>query len=422
MFTHLLRLALAHSLKPFLFKAVEPEREVDHAGDSFLGSEDYGLYIHIPFCREICDFCPYNKILYDSEKMSRFVESLKAEAEMNCSRIPEGARLRSIYFGGGSPALAAEYLPGIIEVLERCYGRAADIGVELHPRDADSATLDRLKSCGVNMVSIGVQSFEGRSLEAIGRGGTDGAAALMMAREKGFVVVDSDLIFALPGQSEDSLLDDFRKAAEAGAKQISTYPFIRFSFAGGRYPRPSAGKQRRLLKVLAGVSDSFGFRRTSVWTFAAEGSGRYSSVTRNNVLGLGPSATSLFAERFTINTFSVEEYCDSLEAGRSPRALELRFSPRVRRMYWLFWSCYNLHLSDEEFRRFFGLGLTDEFGGVLRAALLAGLIRRNGSGYDLTGRGALWFHRVEQIYTHQYISKTWRICSRTPRPRRIGLF
>ena len=175
------------------------------------------------------------------------------------------------------------------------------------------------------MVSLGVQSFDPDSLEQIDRGGVNIEDCFSMVREVGFEVVDVDLIFALPEQTEKILEDDFRLAVNSGGSQISTYPFIRFSFAGKKYPKPSRRRQRALLKLLAVISRDMGYERTSVWTFAEKGSERYSSVTRNNVLGFGPSATSLFSDRFTINTFSVDEYCRSLEKRSKPGSTRTLF-------------------------------------------------------------------------------------------------
>ena len=423
MVTHLLRLALAHSLKPFLFQASSPEDEENRSPDIFL-SNSFGLYIHVPFCEKICDFCPYNKEIYSAEKMKMYIAALKREISLKAGRVElqANAKLESIYLGGGSPALAAEYLPDIFNLLEEYFGETERIGVELHPRDVSPENLLKLKELGVNMVSLGVQSFDQNSLEQINRDGINVNECFTLIKDAGFEVVDVDLIFALPGQTEKMLERDFKLAVKSGGSQISTYPFIRFSFAGKKYPRPSRRRQRSLLKLLVDVAGDMGYERTSVWTFAEKGSERYSSVTRDNVLGFGPSATSLFSGRFTINTFSVDEYCRSLENTQSPVALELFFKPRVRKMYWLFWSCYNIHISGQQYRTLFKEELDHEFGGVLRAALFLKLIEKTDEGYNLTEKGAVLFHRVEQVYTHQYIDKTWRICRSNPRPARIGLF
>ena len=138
MTTHLLRLALSHSLKPFLFKATSSENEGIRSPDSFL-SNSFGLYLHVPFCEKICDFCPYNKELYSAEKMKMFIEALKKEIAVKAARVElqPNAELESIYLGGGSPALAIEYLPVIFSLLREYFGEPERIGVELHPRDVN---------------------------------------------------------------------------------------------------------------------------------------------------------------------------------------------------------------------------------------------------------------------------------------------
>ncbi|MDC7126161.1 MAG: radical SAM protein [Spirochaetales bacterium] len=419
MFTNFLRLSLAHSLKPFRFTKINPETEAARPKEEFLNNE-IGLYIHVPFCRTICDFCPYNKELYTEEKMRRFIPSLLKE--LSSGKMPENYRITSLYFGGGSPALAIDYLPEIMNHVRSLYGNPASIGMELHPENLTPEILDKLNAAGVNMVSVGSQSFEDNNLKRLGRTAAEIEHGFTLIKERNFNVVDTDLIFAIPGQSEDTLVKDFTKAARLGATQISTYPFIRFSYTGQNYPRPSRRLQRRLLDVLADTAEDVGFDRTSVWTFAKKDSGQYSSVTRNNFIGFGPSATSLFRDRFCINSFSLDEYCRNIDASESPRVLELKFSQRVRQMYWLFWSCYNLKISKPDFANFFNRALDKEFAGVLKAAQILKLIAPHSDGYSLTRKGALWFHRVEQVYTHQYIDKTWRTCSKSPRPEGIELY
>lgn len=421
MLTHFLRLILARSMKPFQFRAVPPETPADRKEGTFL-SKHIGLYIHIPFCESICDFCPYFKELYDAEKMELYVSALLKELEYRKASLPAEYSLSSLYFGGGSPALAVDYLPRIMEAVKQHYGQPESLGIELHPRDMEQSTLEKLKNLGINMVSLGAQSFDPGSLKELGRSGMSAEDGFSRVRNMGFEIIDVDLIFAVPGQNRESLERDFRKAVELGATQVSTYPFIRFSYTGQHYPSPSRRKQRQLLNQLNSTAEETEFCRTSVWTFGKKDKGKYSSVTRNNVLGFGASATSLFRERFALNAFSVEEYCRSLNKGKSPQVLELQFSSRVRKMYWLFWSSYNLRISETEFRRFFGKSPLEEFPFALRVGLLAGLLRSDGEDLCLTDRGALLFHRVEQVYTHQYIDKTWRICGSNPRPDRINLF
>lgn len=416
--THILRLMLARQLGPFSLQQ----------SSGFLPSYDvpnFGLYVHVPFCRTFCDFCPYYKIRARPESIEAFRTALVAEIELAGSRL--GARdsrsaVSSLYLGGGSPATLIADLPAIRRAIDGVLPVAGHCGIELHPRDVGQETARRLLDAGFDMVSLGVQSFSTALQENLGRESSDGARALHRLSSAGFPTIDVDLIFAIPGQGEDDLCNDFRRAVELGATQVSTYPFIEFSYANNPRRPLSHGKKRRMLDALLATADELQFERTSVWTFAKRGSTRYSSVTRDFFLGFGPSAASLGRDAFKVNTFSVSSYVQAVKSGRIPTAVALQFAPRTRRLYWIFWNVYNGFLSRATYRGLFGSELRDDFASAIALAERSGLLQAADDGWRVTSRGSRLFHRIEQVYTHQYIDKTWRASMTNPWPEAIDLY
>jgi len=415
MITHLLRMFLGHSLRPFTFRSgFSPSHPLD--------SDGLGLYLHVPFCRKLCDFCPYDKRLLDANLLNQYMDAVAGEIRMVSSRFDHRRRVESVYFGGGTPALAVDHLPRIVDALRGHFDFDGRMAIELHPDDLEPDTIQTLKSVGFDMVSIGVQSFQQDVLKEVGRRESDMRRRIGAAVEAGFSTVDVDLIFCLPGQTAASLAADFTAAVAAGATQVSTYPFIRFSYANTRYRSRSQREKREMLATLTETAESLGFERSSVWSFTRPGTLRYSSVTRSAYVGFGVSAASLYADAFTINTFAVDAYIESIARNAAPVALTLAFRPRIRELYWLFWSAYSLRIRPGAFRAMFGTDLLATFGPALKWALTLGIIAPDGTDYVLTERGAYWFHVVEQLYTHQYIDKTWRICGTTPWPERVSLY
>lgn len=416
MLTHALRLVLAHQVRPFTFQPAPgdlPDLDVPNLG----------VYVHIPFCETLCPFCPYFKTRYDPRAAGPFVEALLAEIDLVGRRcLPRGRPITSIYFGGGSPALLAGHLAAINARIRAHFRLAGDAGVELHPRDVRPGLPETLVDAGFNMVSLGVQSFSPRLLETLGRSGEDPAPPLAALARRGFDAIDVDLIFGIPGQSGEELRADFLRAAGEGATQISTYPFIDFSYARNRRKPLGRRGKRRLLSTLLETAEEAGFVRTSVWTFGRKGRPRYSSVTRDNFVGFGPSATSLGRDHFKVNTFSVDAYAACVGEGRLPTALKMPFSARSRGLYWLFWNCYNGEISASVYRELFGRSLRRDFGASLAAGTALGVLARSGDVWSLTGHGSYLFHLVEQAYTHQYIDKTWRHSMRTPWPDALYLY
>ncbi|MDW8800242.1 radical SAM protein [Clostridium sp. A1-XYC3] len=415
MITSFLRLLFTKSFKPFVFTN-------ERIYELNTNVPELGIYIHIPFCTTICSFCPYNKVKYDKSLAASYKDALINEINMVGSEDKKENKITSVYFGGGSPALMLNELSDILTALRNNFDIKCNIGLELHPRDISFETLLKLKEIGFDMVSIGIQSFEEKCLKVLGREYIDGAEKVKMAAAAGFNTIDVDLIFGIEGQSQEDLRRDFTTAFTSGATQVSTYPFIDFSYAHNKSKPLGKKEKKKLLEYLETVSDELQCVRTAVWTFGKKDVQRYSSITRDNFIGFGPSATTLLKDFFKINTFSVKEYIKCINDGNIPTALTLKFSKRTRALYWLFWNSYTLKISKESFKRLFNVELEQVFKFELSLGILMGLIRKTDEGYELTDRGTYQYHLVEQAYTHQYIDKTWKAARQEPWPENIRLY
>lgn len=230
-----------------------------------------------------------------------------------------------------------------------------------------------------------------------------------------------DLIFALPGQTREDLEKDIDTAFANGANHIAVYPFIDFTFTGSAVREMSKREKRRLLDGITRYCLDRGCARDSIWTFSKEEHAKYSSMTRNTFLGFGCSATTLLKEQFKINTFSVEEYCRRMKGDTSATSLTIRFSPRQRMVYYLFWTLYSTKLDEADFEKFFGIPLKKMYGTEFRLAKLFGFLKENKGVYSLTSKGAFYYHYYENYYTLAYIDKMWGIMSREAFPQSIKL-
>ncbi len=411
----LLRILLTRSFHPFVFNG-RFENQLQYAG-----LEDLGLYVHIPFCRSLCSFCPYYKVVYNQPLAQAYKDALLKEIDLVCHEQHERLPVTSLYFGGGTPALLVDDLKEIIDRLRQYFEIGGGVGVEIHPDDITGPILAKLKAAGVTMVSIGAQSFDEGCLQKLGRSNIGLVDKMQLVRQAGFDVVDVDLIFAIPGQTDELLIKDIQTAFALGATQVSTYPFIDFTFADNQYRPMSKLVKKQMLSRLIAYSRSAGLVRTSVWTFAKPGSGRYSSITRDNFLGFGASATTLLKDIFKINTFSIEPYIERIQSGNLPTSLTLDFSRRQRAVYFLFWSAYGLQVNPEKFARLIGVPLQKMYGFEISLACKLGYLRQVGDQYELTDKAAMIYHDIEQVYTTAYIDKMWRISRIEPFPRRIVL-
>lgn len=410
------RMYLTRSFRPFTFLPDDGTRIPD-----LTGTAKPGLYVHIPFCRSICNFCPYCKTLFDRAQFDRYIAALKSEIKLFSTGFQSPVTVSSLYFGGGSPALAADRLGEIIDTLRRYYRITDGIGIELHPDDVNADTLRKLKDAGVTRISIGIQSFQEKYQSLLGRKAVDAASlkhALELVR---FDTVSMDFIFALPGQMPEDLKSDIRTAFDNGANHVAVYPFINFTFAPTRVNAASGREKRRLLDDVTEYFRETDCYRDSIWTFTKDPAHRYSSMTRDNFIGFGCSATTLLRHQFRVNTFSVDAYCDRIAEGRLPTALRCDFTERQRMVYWLFWRLYTTRLAAGDFEAFFGVPLNKTFGTEFAAAKLAGMIREHDGIYELTDKGAFYFHYYEGYYTLAYIDKMWGLLRGNPFPSGMTL-
>lgn len=413
--TSLLRIYLTRSFKPFVFEG-NYQNKLD-----FMDLDDLGLYVHIPFCRSLCSFCPYCKEIYNNKKADAYKVALLKEIDIVCTGMARKKQATSLYFGGGTPALMIDDLKDIIDKIKEYFIITGGIGLELHPDDISEGTLEKLKSAGVTMVSIGIQSFHDDCLRKLGRNSDSLIEKIKIVKNGNFDVVDVDLIFAIPGQTDEILADDIRTAFENGATQISTYPFIDFTFADNEY-KPMTGKtKRKMLKNLTEYCHQIDMDRTSVWTFAKHDTEKYSSVTRDTFIGFGVSATTLLKSIFKINSFSIEEYIRRVQAGSLPTSLTLKFTQRQRAAYYLFWSAYSMKIQVGKFEKIVGKPLKKMFRFEFFLAEKAGLVRKNGDIYEIADYAAYLYHSIEQVYTTAYIDKMWNISRKIAFPDKIIL-
>ncbi len=411
----LARMWLTRSTKPFQFTNENDEII------SYKDEKNLGLYVHIPFCKQICEFCPYCKELYAPEKMDDYVLALIKEIRLIGSMNAGKKRATSLYFGGGSPALAAPYLKMIINEIEEFFEVTEGIGIELHPGEIDVELLTQLKEAKITKISVGIQSFQKKYTDILHRGNIDKDNISSALNKVPFETVSMDFIFALPDQTYNDLQNDIDTAFSIGANHIAIYPFIDFAFSSNEFkPVCEKDKKKLLYKTLTYCREQ-GYNRTSIWTFSNEESSRYSSMTRENFLGFGCSATTLLKDSFKINTFSADEYIDMVNAGRIPTSLTIKFTKRQRMIYYLFWETYTTTISPANFESFFGSALKKKYGLELAAAKLLGFIHQKKDQLHLTERGTYYYHYFEQFYTLSYIDKMWGIMKEKAFPEELTL-
>lgn len=411
--TSLTRMWLTRTVKPFTFK-----NEYDRILP-FMECKNLGLYVHIPFCKSICDFCPYCKVRYLADLCDKYIDALIKEIHIVGGQNTEKKTVTSLYFGGGTPALAATRIKEIVDALNEHFIITDGIGLELHPDNVNVETLQILKDAGVTKISIGIQSFCDKYQKILGRKKINTSAMKSALAAVPFETVSMDFIFALPEQTYKDLKSDIDMAFSLGANHIAIYPFIDFTFTKSPIVAMPKKEKRQLLDAITQYCLSKGYLRDSIWTFSSKPNAKYSSMTRDNFLGFGCSATSLFKEQFKINTFNVESYCDRIASNNLATSLTIRFTKRQRMIYWLFWTAYSTKVNIKDFEKFFGIPLKKMYGFELWISKRLGFVKEYDGIYEMTLKGAFYYHYYENFYTLSYIDKMWGIMRKESFPKEI---
>ncbi|WP_088044414.1 radical SAM family heme chaperone HemW [Bacillus sp. EAC] len=189
------------------------------------------VYIHIPFCQQICYYCDFNKFMMDRQPVDQYLEYLEKEIVQSLKRNPI-MNLKTVFVGGGTPtALTIPQTQRLVDMINRHIIKGQN-GIEMtfesNPNEISKEKLQILKDGGVNRISFGAQTFDEGLLKKIGRTHSPNEIeeAIQTAREVGIENINLDLMYALPGQTMDQFVDSLDKAMELPIQHISAYSLI----------------------------------------------------------------------------------------------------------------------------------------------------------------------------------------------------
>ena len=265
-----------------------------------------GLYLHIPFCVSKCGYCDFYSVT-DRDLMRGYVSALLGHIR-EYGRTCSGYTVDTVYIGGGTPTcLGPKYLGRILQEVRSKFPLAddAEITVECNPESTDKKVLDMMKKQGVNRLSFGVQSAHDEELKKIGRIHTFQQAkdAVDLARAKGFANISLDLMYGLPGQTQEMFLDSVEQCLALGPRHLSCYglklePATRMGRENPALPDDDAQADTYL--AMCELLRKNGFEHYEISNFAKSG-----FRSRHNMkywdlseyLGLGPGAHSFMNGR-----------------------------------------------------------------------------------------------------------------------------
>lgn len=294
-----------------------------------------GIYIHIPFCKQACYYCDFH-FSVNLEKQDQLVSAIRHEISIQKDYLdPEP--VETIYFGGGTPSLLSrQQLSSIFESLKNNFTLApSEITLEANPDDLTPKKLQALKDVGINRLSIGIQSFDDTVLKYLNRAHNAKLAiqCLEDAHRIGFDNISLDLIYAIPGQSEDQWRSNIDRAIELQPRHISSYSltieertvFGNWAAKGKLFPVADDATATQM-EMLADRLERAGYLHYEVSNFSKPGfeSRHNSNYWRNKkYLGLGPSAHSYNGTSRQFNVSNNTQYLKSISQDSLPATIEI---------------------------------------------------------------------------------------------------
>jgi oxygen-independent coproporphyrinogen-3 oxidase len=309
-------------------------------------SEGISLYIHLPFCENLCTFCGCHKRITKRHDVEEpYIEALIAEWKLYLELFDETPRIREIHLGGGTPTFfSVENLQKLIrEILKTAIlTEDYELGFEGHPNNTTREHLEALYALGFRRCSFGVQDYDTTVQETINRiqpyanvkNVTD------WAREIGYKSISHDLVFGLPKQTLSNVLDTIQKTAELRPDRLAFYSYAHVPWIKGVGQRgydendlPKDEVKRELYERGKELLSEFGYEEIGMDHFALRSDSLYQSMIQKKLhrnfmgytsgktqlmIGLGMSAISDSWYSFAQNEKSVEEYENRVSRGELP--------------------------------------------------------------------------------------------------------
>jgi oxygen-independent coproporphyrinogen III oxidase len=381
---------------------------------------DFGLYLHLPFCRKRCKFCYFRVFTeMDSERINRYLAALGEEIELY-SRLPAIAArpLRFVYFGGGTPSLlGVRQLTSLVERLRRAmpWDGVEEVTFECEPGTLTRSKIATVRALGVTRLSLGIENFDDEILRANGRAHLSAEIYRVMPwiREQGFDQLNVDLIAGMLGESWTSWRATVGKTVELAPDSVTIYqlelPYntdFSKSVLGGSLAQPLADWQtRRAFQEYAFEQlTAAGYELSSAYTLVRRGKPcRF--VYRDAVwhgcdmLGTGISSFSHVSGCHFQNTAAWGEYLSALEARRLPLDRAMAPSPRELLTREAALQLKLGRLDTAYFEEKFGLDVRVEFAEAWKRLRQRGMLQPSGERIELTREGLL---RVDQLLPELY--------------------
>ncbi len=382
------------------------------------------LYLHIPFCHQLCYFCGCNKqVTRQQHKADAYLDALVQEIAARAPLFSQRT-VSQMHWGGGTPTfLTKAQISRLLAALRQHFTFAADaeMSIEVDPRGIELDVLDHLRDGGFNRLSMGVQDFNKQVQQSVNRVQDEAIIFALMARARqlGFTSTNIDLIYGLPHQTAESFAFTLQKVAELKPDRLSVFNYAHLPelFAAQRKIRledlPNAQQKLDILQQTISSLIAQGYEFIGMDHFArhddelavAQRAGKlhrnfqgYTTQGNSDLLGMGVSAISMIGDSYAQNEKELKHYYAAIERDKTAlwRGLQLTDDDCLRRDVIKSLMCnFSLSFSEVEaqwgidFQRYFADDLQQ-----LKPLIVDGLVDSHQKGLQITPKGRLLVRNI----------------------------
>jgi oxygen-independent coproporphyrinogen-3 oxidase len=325
--------------------AFQADRYVEHLARADADQGPLSVYVHLPFCREMCRFCGCNVVAtHDRSRADAYLDLLEKEVALVAAKLPNRRAVSQLHWGGGTPTfLDSKQLTRCHDILARHFEFTADAekAIEIDPAITAKEQLDTLAGLGFNRVSMGVQDFDARVQEVVGRiqGEKETRELVEHARKLGFKGVNLDLIYGLPYQTPDTWTDTLGRILAIHPDRMAVFGFAYVPWSKPHQrllPQEALPKTEQRVELFLAAVEAFtkaGYRLIGLDHFALESdemarAQREGYLTRNfqgytvrpaaDTVAFGMSSISDIGGAYAQNSHRLKDWGDQVAAGEIP--------------------------------------------------------------------------------------------------------
>jgi len=365
---------------------------------------EYLLYVHIPFCEELCPYCSFNRFPLEKDLARRYFQALRREVQLYADL---GFDFSAAYVGGGTPTVLPDELVAFLEEMRRIF-RIREISLETNPNHLENSTVELLKGAGINRLSVGVQSFDDGLLRLMERYHKYGSGAEIrdkLAYLKGtFDTLNVDMIFNFPTQAMEMLERDLEIIEEIQADQVTFYPLMVSEMTKKELARrfgPISYRTEKAFYARIVERLEHNYSCGTAWCFSRKKTmiDEY-IVDYDEYVGVGSGSFGYVNGACFANTFSVADYIEVIRKGNIPIFARKDFSTTEQIQYDFMMKLFGTALDVEKAEKKFGGKFMKTLWKEIPFFNLTGALKKENGTLKLTRLGQyFWVIMMREFFT-----------------------